>query len=304
MAKKNRRRSKKKKQHEDEPFYGDEEIAPLAKGQDIITDHVFPLLKFFRIPINRSLFKPFGFECVECEWITIKNGVPGRNAMRAHMKRHLNERRARDNLRLYVWGGVLFLLVILVVSLVPFVDRVPIHISTHWLTPSTLTGLALTGASTLSGCGLLVFARLHELGRSKLWRRGYSASITLGILVLVAEATLASGITGIEVTVPWLLSGLLPIIGLALTRTDVGKTKLLRSRREERAPKYIRRYKAITAVGDMEYKVLQSKIDWLIRKKRIQPRSFKKWQLKGLRTMGVKLYTSRPKQAPNRPSRR
>jgi hypothetical protein len=82
------------------------------------------------------------------------------------------------------------------------------------------------------------------------------------------------------------------------------KTKLLRSRRELRSPRYIRRYKAITADGDMEYMELQIQIEGLMRKKRIQPRSFKKWHLRALQTMEVKLYKPRPEQTRNRPIKR
>jgi hypothetical protein len=304
MAKKNRRRGKKKKQNIDEQYFDDEENIPLAKGEDIISDHVLHLLKILNIPIKRKLFKPFGFECVECEWITNKNNVPGRNAMRAHQKKHKNERRAQNHMLLLVWGGVILVFVIIVVAVTTRIEHIPVRISTLWLTPSTITGLVLAGASVLIAMVLIAFTQLHNLGQARIWRVGYFTAIGLGGLLLVVEALLASGLTEVDVAVPWLVSGLLPVVALAVARTEFANTKLLRSRRELKSPRYIRRYKAITADGDMEYMELQAEIGSVIRKRGLERKSFRPSQQKVLREMDVTLYKLRPKPTSRRDSKR
>ena len=43
---------------------------------------------------GKGLYKPVGFVCWECDFVSKKKGFPGRQALRAHLKKHKNERRA------------------------------------------------------------------------------------------------------------------------------------------------------------------------------------------------------------------
>ena len=43
---------------------------------------------------SQSLYKPAGIECNRCEFVTKKTGLSGRQALRAHLKRHKNDARA------------------------------------------------------------------------------------------------------------------------------------------------------------------------------------------------------------------
>jgi len=43
---------------------------------------------------EQGLYKPAGIECNQCEFATKKTGLSGRQALRAHLKRHKNDARA------------------------------------------------------------------------------------------------------------------------------------------------------------------------------------------------------------------
>jgi hypothetical protein len=289
MAKKKRRRSKPKQQHQGDEYFDDEENQPLAKGTYVIDDYVLRLLQYLNIRIKRSLFKDYGYQCSECEWATRKMGINGRNAIRAHSKKHKNEQRALNHMRTQVWLGASLLLAILLTSVWSFVKPEIPDIPTGWLTTSALTGPVLLGLSLISAYSVFEFQSRYSHDLNKQWRAGYYLSLGLGALVLIAEALLVSGVFSIDVPAPWLLSGVLPVVALAVTRSDLGKAKLRNSRRDRRSVKYFRRFIARTADGDVEYDDIQLKIEGMIRLKSFVPNYSKAWQWKALNAMGVRV---------------
>ena len=289
MAKNKRRRSKPKKQHQEDEYFDDEENQPLAKGTAIIDDYVLRLLRYLNIRIKRNLFKDYGYQCAQCEWVTSKSGINGRNAARAHSKKHKNEQRARNHMRIQFRFGVGLLLAILLMSAWSFAQPVIHDIPTGWLTTSTLTGLALLGTSLISAYFLVDFQSLYSHEPTKQRSDGYLAALTLGALVLIVEALFASGATPLGVPAAWLLSGVLPVAALAYTRSELGQAKLRNSRRERHSPKYIRRYIARTADGDAEHDDLHVNIQGMIRLKSFVPNYSKVWQRKALQTLGLRV---------------
>ena len=43
---------------------------------------------------DKGVYRPAGYACRECDFFSKKKGFPGRQALRAHLKKHKNERRA------------------------------------------------------------------------------------------------------------------------------------------------------------------------------------------------------------------
>jgi cation transport ATPase len=289
MAKKKRRRSKSKNKHQDEGYFDAEENQALAKGTSVIDDHVLRLIRHLNLRIKRSLFKDYGYQCTKCEWATKKTGINGRNAVRAHSKKHKNEQRALNHLRTQLWVGFGLLLAILLTSVWSLIAPAVPDIPTSWATTSTLIGMVLATTSFFSAYLLVNFQSLYSHDLRKHWSHGYLLALTAGVLVLIAEALLVSGPIPADVATPWLLSGALPVAALAYTRTGFGKAKLRASRRERRSTNYVRRYIARTSDGDAEYDVLSVKVKHLIRLKRFVPNYSKPWQWKALNAIDVKV---------------
>ena len=285
MAKK-RRRKKKNRQH-DGDFYDDAENAPLPKGEDIVDDFVFRLLKWLGIRIQRKLFRECGFECIECGWQTQKVGIRGRNAVRGHLKIHLNDKRAENHLRVYVWGGLILVFVIMILSVVRGLSLDLSRFTSAWFIWSAIAGPALAGTSILAAAGLIAFEQLYGRNTRRRWEVGYFVSLGLGVTVLLTEAVLASGVGRIHVTLPWLFSGLLPICALAVIRADFAIARLRQSRRGFPPRNYISRYRAITADGDVEFMEVQTQVEEKIREGLFNTNRPEAWQKRALLTLQV-----------------
>ena len=285
MAKKRRR--KKKNRQQDGDFYDDAGNAPISKGEDIVDDFVFRLLKWLGIRIQRKLFRECGFECIECGWQTQKVGIRGRNAVRGHLKIHSNDRRAENHLRVYVWGGLLLVLIVAILSVVSELSLDLSRFTSAWFSWSAIAGPALAGTSILAAAGLIAFEQLYVRNTRRRWRIGYFVSLGLGVIVLLGEAVVASGVGRIHVDLPWLFSGLLPICALAVTRADFAVARLRRSRRGFPPKSYFRRYRAITADGDVEFMEVQTQVEEKIREGHFNTNRLEDWQKRALLTLKI-----------------
>ena len=286
MAKK-RRRKKKKGSAVDGEFFGGEEDRPPAKGMDFIDEHVIRLARSFGLRITRSLFKDAGFRCTTCMWTTSITGTNGRNAMRAHLKKHLNTRRALNRLRPYVYLGLLLVLSSLVLSF-----RSDLDIGAAWslvegVDWAVMAGPSLLAFSIAAVTGLGTFEYLFRKRPTKRWWLGFRVSVVCALAVLASEVVLASGAAQVHVDWPWLLSGLLPTLALLGTLPDFGLTTLRVSRRQLKPRSYIRRFKSITAEGDEQIFDIQNEIKRMISKGEFDVRKLKKWREQALITLGV-----------------
>ena len=251
MAKKRRRRKKSKKP--DDGFYVDGEESPqLAKGEEFLDDNVFRLAKLLGIRVKRALFKDAGYVCNTDQWVTNKVGANGRNAMRAHLKKHVNERRAEQE---FTW--------------------------------SDAAGPILVVASLLAAFGLLRFEILYGKNPTKQKKTGYFISLILASAVITSEVVLVSGLIDINIDWLWYLSGLIPIGALALTRSEFAFTSLHRSRRMIRSQKYVRLFRAITEHGDDEFMKIQDEIRQKIRNNEFSLKNLKPWQTRALNRLRI-----------------
>lgn len=94
-------------------------------------------------------YKPGGFACLECNWRSKKRGFPGRQALRAHIKKHVNDRRSWQH---PLMRQILLLTLIAVITLcgvfwldLPLLTMVTAEASWWaWLTPITTSLITLT----------------------------------------------------------------------------------------------------------------------------------------------------------------
>ena len=286
MAKKRKRRKKNKKTA-DSSFIDEEENPPLARGEEIIDDDVFRLARSLHIRVNRTQFKEAGYICNTCQWPTKKVGVNGRNAMRAHLKKHVNERRARNHLLIYVWVGVMLVLGVLIFSADSRFDLGLSKILYQDLTWSDAAGPVLAGGSFLVASGFLGFEILYRKSPTKQRKTGYFVSVILTSAVLASEVVLAFDLAGIQINWFWFLSGFMPIASLAATRSEIAFTTLRRSRRQIRPQNYVRRYRAITEIGDDEVIELKHEIQKKFRNKELRLKKLKPWQKRALITLRI-----------------
>ena len=286
MAKKRRRRKKSKKP--DDGFYVDGEESPqLAKGEEFLDDNVFRLAKLLGIRVKRALFKDAGYVCNTDQWVTNKVGANGRNAMRAHLKKHVNERRAENHLRIFFWAGVLLVLCVLILSADSKFDLRLSRFFQQEFTWSDAAGPILVVASLLAAFGLLRFEILYGKNPTKQKKTGYFISLILASAVITSEVVLVSGLIDINIDWLWYLSGLIPIGALALTRSEFAFTSLHRSRRMIRSQKYVRLFRAITEHGDDEFMKIQDEIRQKIRNNEFSLKNLKPWQTRALNRLRI-----------------
>ena len=291
MARK-RRRSKKNKRPDDGFYLDDEGNEPLPKGEDFIDDNVFRLAKSLGVRVKRALFKDAGFACSKCGWQTTKLGLRGRNAMRAHLKRHVRDRRAKNHLRVYVWAALMLMFTVLVASIGLTLNPELVKTVIDRLDWSAAAGPILFGASLVAAFGLIGFEILYRKDPTKTWRVGYFISLVFTFAELASEAMMAFGVVGTHVAWPWYLSGLLPIIALSATRADFARTTLRHSRRELQPQSYFRRYRSITGEGDSEIMEIQTQIQSWKKEKQININDLKPWQIQALITLKIATRTS------------
>ena len=286
LAKK--RRGKKKKRSEVDGEVGDGEAnSTLAKGTDFIDEHVIRLARSLGLRITRSLFKDAGFRCITCMWTTAKTGTNGRNAMRAHLKKHLNTKRALNRLKYYVYLGLLLVLTALSLSFRSDLDVGAAQSLVHDTDWAVMAGPTLPAFSIAAATGLIAFEYLFRKRPTKRWWLGFRVSFGLTLAALASEVVLASGAAQVHVDWPWLLSGLLPLYVLAGTLTDFALTTLRVSRRQLKPRSYITRFKSITADGDEQIFDIQYEIRLMIKKGQFDIQKIQRWQKQALIALGI-----------------
>lgn len=287
MAKKRRRRKKNRGQHDEGQFFDDEENATPARGQDYICEDGFKFLKLLGIRIRRSLFKPGGFRCTYCGFRTKKLATAGRNAMRAHHKKHLHDARAGRRLRLAVWLGVLLVMGATTYAIDSTFGIVIVESWGNDLSWDEHVGPALAGISIAISAVILAFAFLYTRKRRKRWQIAFNVSFALAFANILAQVAVVVDVVRLEVAWPWYLSGLLPLGALGLTRKKVGLTALNVSRRDVKPRHYIKMFKSITADGDMRIIEIQLEIEQMIREGRLDTSKLPRWQRLALVTLEI-----------------
>lgn len=178
-------------------------------------------------------FNEAGYICEKCGWMTSKKGNDGLQAIRAHMKRHVRDRRA-------VTHAVLFRILIITVSALIAVAP---EIDTEW--SEWITGIApleqghvvidyrlVVSLSALTAIGVITTAIRVEITGRRVWFRKFrQARSTSDALVLGAAMTwwlkLDTDLLG-----PWLLVALIPWLLTLWTHPMVSLLQLQVKRRE------------------------------------------------------------------------
>ena len=271
----------------DGEYFDEEGNASTTPGRDFIDEDGFRLAKLLGIRIPKSLFKPGGFRCSYCGFRTKKLGSAGRNSLRAHYKKHLNDARAGRHLRSAAWLGVLLMLCAPAFVIYSKFGAGAVEFWVGDLVREESVGPALAGASLASSTAMITSAYLYTRRHRKRWRIVFNTSLIPAFAVLLAQVALVSGVTQLDVAWYWLFSGFLPLFALTVTRKSVGLTALDVSRRDIKPRHYIRVFKAKTADGDSLLDDIYVEIRLMIRKGQINPQNLEWWQQQALVTLGV-----------------
>ena len=141
---------------------------------------------------EKGLYKPGGYQCWDCEFTSKKKGFSGRQALRAHLKRHKNERRAWQRPLLIQVPLVLILLGAAIVGWLGVKLPFPLPFDTPVLTvPADITRWAVLGCTTaLIVASTAVLFSPAEYG-------GKALATVSRLLVLVGSL---AGLWGVTVT--------------------------------------------------------------------------------------------------------
>lgn len=286
MAKK-RRKKKKNRSTTGDHSNGYHESGPLPRGEDYIDTDIIRLCRELGIPVSRSLFKDGGFRCTICGFTTRKLGTPGRNSLRAHIKRHIHEFRAGRRFIALAWIGIALTLAVSATFLYLTLD-LPSPVSVIAITDaSLLAGISITTISVATGLLMIWSAALYASRYRVLWRRVFIASVLITFMLLATSTGMAFYPSDVEVEWYWLVSPIIPIGLLLLVGKSVGMTTLLVSRREVKPRLYIKMLKSISASGDEAVDEIYLEIMWMIRKKKIILSDLEQWQRQALITLGI-----------------
>lgn len=112
--------------------------------------------------------------------------------MRAHLKKHLNTKRALNRLKYYVYLGLLLVLTALALSFRSDLDvgaAQSLVDDTDW---AVMAGPTLPAFSIAAAIGLIAFEYLFRKRPTKRWWLGFRVSFGLTLAALASEVVLAS----------------------------------------------------------------------------------------------------------------
>ena len=239
--------------------------------------------------VRPSEFQEAGYACPGCDFRTLKRGDAGKQAMRAHSKRHVRDRRAR---RRQGYGLLVLLAVALAVAFAPAIagfallDGIDTGSVMGW-SRVDIGGIALLVLSLLLVAALLISAsQMLKTGRRG-WSRKYSASLWATAFLVLAAAV--SRWTVIEtIHWPWLFSVLLPWSAALLTGSEVGMARLQVRRREFNPGNRLTLFRAVRIDTDSRIRMAIRNLRTAIMDGRFDPSILPREQLGVLWRMGLK----------------
>ena len=209
-----------------------EESRP-SRGKELLDQDMIDLDS---IPgVTKTDFVESGYTCTKCDWITRKKKTNGVQALRAHSKRHVNDRRATRNshiLHLIVLAIGLFIGAspeLIADSL--FRNQLGIYSSDIPIAIDMFGRMIATVSVTLAVIVLFVSSQYVTTGRRK-WSRSYNWIERLWITYFIFIAAVMWTDTGRSLNILWVTSILLPWTASLFVRVGVAKTRLTVVRRE------------------------------------------------------------------------
>jgi hypothetical protein len=236
-----------------------------TKGKEIVDEE---LVKKRQIKgAKTSDFSDGGFGCSKCVWQTPRKGTSGVQALRAHSKVHVRDRRAVVNTFL---AQALVLAIAIVIALAPmllqslFPDvetaiRVHVPIDAELVISMTVVTLVLLTVS------ILLFGHQYIMTGKRQWWPRYIWSVRLlkiFIWVVTSSRWLASSQ---EIWWPWLMMALVPWAAWVLIGSVVASTRLAVNRGTYDPRNQRKLLKSKNEITDQRIVIFRRKIELNIR---------------------------------------
>ncbi len=296
MARTSRRRGRRRK-HDD---FDDE--TP-KRTREIVDKRVVGAARQFGA--TREDFKDGGFSCNKCKWRTKKRGFSGRQALRAHLKRHVRER--RSILRPLMVQAVVVLCAVSIylfadeipAEVAPVdLDRIPVELSVDSELPAKVAAFA--APSTMLLAHWVVAFRFARSGRPRISRIASSVQM-LNDLALLVAAAFASGVVGVAIWPGW-LAGFLVLAGSnAYLAAALSRLRLDMKRREFQPSGYSPLFMTGSAEVDEKLSSFRGRIKSAIYRGELNPEKVGARWRKLLASLGMGHVRPRPQPTVGQP---
>lgn len=229
MTTRRQRNKKRPRQHSSEN--GPASRSPVPRGVELVDEEV---LESGLLGLRKDDVKEVGLACTECEYRTVRKGSSAKQALRAHIKRHVRDRRARTR---PVAAVLVVLMAAVTLAMAPaLVDRVPtLQLGSPGWQESPASRMAEYSFVILCVTVSLTVVRSSSgfitTGKSK-WSRRHSLSSRLSFVILLSAAGSRWLLAEPAFSWPWLVAALLPWAAAAATISSVSMTRLAVRRRE------------------------------------------------------------------------
>jgi hypothetical protein len=240
----------------------DSEETP-SRAREVIDERVVKVADQFGA--TRDDFKVAGFTCRNCGYVTKKRGFNGRQALRAHLKRHVRERRAvLRPLFIQVAVAVLTLAIYLVAPVVssnflPMDEQIDVF-SAYVLLPERSIEIAVVAVPSIMVLAHWAAAlKLDRAGRNKS-RRLTSVMLWTNSVMLPVAGIIASGALGTLLWPGWFAGFLALWLSNMFLAPAVSRLKLGMARREYQPSGYAPLFRTVSAEIDARLSAFRGRI--------------------------------------------
>ena len=266
----------------------DDEGSRPERGKELLDQDMIDLDS---IPgVTKTDFVESGYTCTKCDWITRKKKTNGVQALRAHSKRHVYDRRATRN------SHILHLIVLaigLFIGLSPeliadslFRNQLGIYSSDIPIAVDILERSIAAVSVTLAVIVLFVSSQYVTTGRRK-WSRSYKWIERLWITYFIFVAGMMWTDIGRTLEILWVISILLPWLASLFVRGGVAKTRLTVVRREFEPQGQLKLFRSKDIWIDFKIQKLTRLLKEQIRDGRVKLPDLRRSQLEHLRRLGL-----------------
>lgn len=276
----------------------------IVLSEDAVNSRLTPGIK--TSDFKTSDFKTSGYRCRDCDWSTSKTGSSGLQALRAHRKRHVYDRRARLHPLYRQFVVVLLSFLLFVVPELIDAQTVATIVLPRWEVPDPIRRYVLPMAVLLFAAnGALVFVSwLRFLATGlKRWSSRFTFFSNTSLVLLIVSATsrwIADDVPYVESV---FLAALIPWFIATVTASQVGTARLAIRRKEFTPNNQLRLLKSKSVEIDMKIKSIAIGTRARIRDGRIQLERLSKSERKVMKGLGVSRFRINPRQAKERLNR-
>lgn len=204
---------------------------PPKRGVELVDEEA---LASGLLRVRPDNMKKVGLACPRCGYRTVRKGNSAKQALRAHLKRHVRDRRAATRPLIAVFA--VLLIAAMIASVPALADQAP-TLEFHWPLENGSLASRLTQFSFAAVCIVLAGYVLTAAGRfvvtgKSAWSKGYRLASRVSMFILLLASSSQWLLAGEAFYWPWLAAVLLPWAAIALTVSSVSSTRLAVKRRE------------------------------------------------------------------------